>query len=588
MGSGIYSLGTSAMLAAQAMLDTTSHNISNANTPGYSRQQVELATEGGLYTGSGFFGRGVRVATVTRATNDFLVREANINTASSAADQTRLNKLTQLEEVLPTGENGLGYAASQMLNAFVDVSNQPQDVSARQVVLSRAKEWVSRVNTAAQQIEELQSGVLSDMGSSIDQINAYTKQIASLNQDIAKYTGIGHSANDLLDQRDLLVNKLNKLVQVNTIEADDGSLSVFMSSGQLLVLSNQSETLGLVRDPTDSSKGRVALITNGTSRILDSSQIVGGALEGLLTFQDNDLTQTRANLNAFVSQFADAVNKQQSLGIDQNGAQGTPMFNNTTSAIDITLGLSAPKGIAAASPYVAALGARDPFTSVVQNKNKGTADISSMTMLHASLPSGVTPPVTVQFYEDSSFASGLRYEIYSDGASTPYWTAGWTPGQPITDGDPDPAVDTASFKMLLTGVPKGEELATDGVYSGDSITISSTTFPANNNGNAQAMLALRDNTKMITLDGGSTYASVTDTYSQMIGDLGVLVQSGKTEASISSTLETSANQTLASTSGVNLDEEASRLIQFQQAYQAAAKVLQVAQKVFETLLNTTA
>ena len=185
MGSGIYSLGTSAMFAAQAMLDTTAHNISNANTPGYSRQQVELATEGGLYTGSGFFGRGVRVATVTRSTNEFLVKEANLNTAAAASDQTRLDKLSQLENVIPTGENGLGYASSQLLNAFVDVANQPQDVSARQVVLSRAQEWVSRVNTAGNQIEELQAGVVSDMGHTIDQINGYTKQIASLNQDIA-------------------------------------------------------------------------------------------------------------------------------------------------------------------------------------------------------------------------------------------------------------------------------------------------------------------------------------------------------------------------------------------------------------------
>ena len=95
MGSGIYSLGTRAMFASQAMLDTTAHNISNVNTPGYSRQQVELATESGMYTGAGFFGRGVRIATVTRSTNEFLIKEANVNTASSAADQTRLGKLEQ-------------------------------------------------------------------------------------------------------------------------------------------------------------------------------------------------------------------------------------------------------------------------------------------------------------------------------------------------------------------------------------------------------------------------------------------------------------------------------------------------------------
>ncbi|HYR26128.1 MAG TPA: flagellar hook-associated protein FlgK, partial [Aquabacterium sp.] len=256
MGTGIYSLGTRAMFASQAMLDTTAHNISNVNTPGYSRQQVELATEGGMYTGAGFFGRGVRVATVTRSTNEFLVKEADRTASLAASDKTRLDKLEQLETTLPTGENGLGYAASQFLNGFVDVANRPQDMSARGVVLSRAQEWVNRVHVAGQQIEQLQAGVVSDMGTTIDQINDYTKQIASLNQDIAKYVGVGHTANDLLDQRDLLVNKLNKLVKVSTVEADDGSLSVFMGGGQLLVLSNQAQTLSLVRDPSNSSLGR--------------------------------------------------------------------------------------------------------------------------------------------------------------------------------------------------------------------------------------------------------------------------------------------------------------------------------------------
>ena len=139
MGTGIFSMGTRAMFAAQTMLDTVGHNISNANTPGYSRQDVQLATENGMFTGAGFFGRGVQVVTITRSTNEFLSQEVNRNLAAESSDQTRLDKLLQLEKVLPTGESGLGYAAGQMLNAFVDVANQPQDMAARQVVLSRAR-----------------------------------------------------------------------------------------------------------------------------------------------------------------------------------------------------------------------------------------------------------------------------------------------------------------------------------------------------------------------------------------------------------------------------------------------------------------
>lgn len=588
MGTGIFSLGTRAMLANQAMLDTTSHNISNVNTPGYSRQQVQLETEGGMFTGAGFYGRGVKVATVTRSTNEFLIRENNLNVATSSADQARLDKLNQLEKVLPTGENGLGYAAQQVLNAFVDVANQPQDMSARQVVLARAQDWVSRVNTAGKQLDDLQAGTVSDMQTTVSRINSLAQQIATSNQAIASYTGIGHEPNDLLDQRDQLVKQLNELVQVNTVEADDGSLNVFMGGGQLLVLSNSAQTLSVVRDPLDSTLGRVALRTGGTDRILESDQMTGGAIKGLLQFQDKDIADTRSGLNAFVSQFAAGLNQQQSLGVDATGALqtsfnaagtavGTPLFLNTASATSISLSLLQPKGLAAASPLVAS----------VQPSNTGTATIDSLSMARA-LPQANAPDfatslpttangLTVVFETSATDPTQLTYR-FTDSTGTPYKDTTpkriWTPGTPLNDADPASTPSSQLFNLSISGVPR----------AGDKVTIARTTYPASNNGNAQAFLALRDKA-MVTLDGAS-FATVTDAYSQMIGNLGVAVQGGKTAASISSTLAKTSEQTLSSTTGVNLDEEAARLIQFQQSYQAAAKVLQIAQSLFDTLLQT--
>jgi flagellar hook-associated protein 1 FlgK len=588
MGSGIFSLGTSAMMASQAMLDTVAHNISNANTPGYSRQQVDLATEGGLYTGAGFYGRGVKIVTVTRSTNDFLVKENNRNTAMSAGDQTRLGKLKQLETALPTGESGLGYAASAVLNAFVDVANQPQDVSARQVVLARAQDWVSRMNTAGEQLNSLQSGVVSDMSTSVDQINQLTSQIAAVNQEIAKFQGSGHTPNDLLDKRDQLVLSLNKQVQVNTVEAEDGTMSVFMGGGQLLVLSNQAQTLSVVRDPGDSSLSRVALRTNGTDRILDSEQMTGGALHGLLQFQDEDLASTRTQLNKFSADFANAVNAQQALGVDADGnlqtsfdaagnAVYTPLFLNTADATALKLNLTSPKGLAAASPLVA----------IPSTTNLGTATIDSISMARAlpttnALDAATSrpttgSPLTVIFETDTTDATKLTYRfVDSTGASYKDTSPprSWTAGSPINDQDAASTPSGALFNLNISGVPK----------AGDTMQIALTTYPTSNNSNATAMLALRDKT-IVSLDG-TTNATVTDAYSQMIGSLGVIVQGGQTSADISQSVQSSSEQTLASTSGVNLDEEAARLIQYQQSYQAAAKVLQIAQSIFDTLLQT--
>ncbi|WP_290872471.1 flagellar hook-associated protein FlgK [Aquabacterium sp.] len=565
MGSGIFALSTRAMYANQAMLDTTAHNISNVNTPGYSKQQVELSTESGMYTGAGFFGRGVKVTTVTRSSSDFLVKAANEANAGAAADKTRLDKLSQLESTLPTGDTGLGYAATQLLNGFVDVANQPQDMSARQVVLSRAEEFASRVRSSAQQIEQLQSGVISDMRTDIDQVNSYAEQIARLNQDIASTKGTGQPPNDLMDTRDEVISRLNKLVQVNTIEADDGSLSVFLGGGQLLVLSNQAQSLSLLQSTNAQgvTVGSVGINTAGVVRELDDSQVTGGALRGLMDFQNKDLTATRADLNDFASSFTSAVNTQQQLGIlgkldATTGATipGSNLFTGTGKAITLQVSLQNPQDIAAASPLVA-------YTA---DANTGTMSVESLTM---KAPAGRSMPATPLTLNFQTAGTGSGFDV-TDGSGNVV-AANWVPGQDLVYND---GSGVPLFTQRISGVPN----------SGDKIVLEPPVDPSGNNGNARSMLDLRDQ-NIITLSTNGATSTVTDSYSQMIGNLGVLVQGGKTASSISDTLETKATQTLESTRGVNLDEEAARLIQFQQSYQAAAKVLQVAQKVFDTLLN---
>jgi flagellar hook-associated protein 1 FlgK len=178
-------IGTRAMTANMAALQTIGNNISNANTQGYSRQQVQFGTAGGQYTGAGFFGQGVNVTTVTRSYDRFLTSQAASTNALASADQTRLDQLTQLENIFPLGEAGIGNAARQVLQGFVDVANNPQDASARQVVITRAKEMAARFKAAGEQLDTLQVGVSQDMHSNIDSVNAMAKDVAKLNQQIA-------------------------------------------------------------------------------------------------------------------------------------------------------------------------------------------------------------------------------------------------------------------------------------------------------------------------------------------------------------------------------------------------------------------
>lgn len=650
---GLMSLGTRAMFANYATLQTIGNNIANANTPGYSRQQVELGTAGGQSTGAGFFGQGVNVQTVTRASDAFLTRDASMSKSQAARDAARLEQLERLEKVFPTGESGLGYAAGDLLNAFVDVANRPQDASARQVVLARAEELASRFRAADSQLDALQSGVTEDVKNSVTVVNTLAKRVADINRQIAAAQGSGHAPNDLLDQRDQLISEIGSYVQVTTIEADDGSLGVFIGGGQRLVLGSNAQQLKVVPDAYDAAKVRLAISEAGGERLLPEDSLVAGKLPGLLAFQNQDLADARAMIGQLASAIAGAVNRQQSLGLDlgQPAGSGAPLFalgapaalpastnardagGNFLSSVSLTVAdpkqlqasdyelrtdastpgqyfltrlsdgvtrtvadgdtvdgftlaigtpapgatdrfllqpvsqaaqgmarvLNNPNGIAASSPVVA----------TVASGNTGTATVGSLAVTSTALDP--TQTANISFTDDSG---NYNWELRDAGnAVVSSGTGTWTAGSTIA---------LNGFELTLAGVPR----------SGDAVQVAPTTFPAANNGNALSLLALRDAGIVgeQLLAGGVVSAgeSITSAYASAMADIGVRVQSARSSSNISTAVATNAEAARAGVSGVNLDEEAARLIQFQQAYQAAAKVLQVAQSVFDTLLSVAA
>ena len=647
MGSGLLALATRSMFANQAKLDTIGHNISNANTTGYSRQEVQLSTENGRYTGAGFFGRGVKIDTVSRSADEFLTRESNVNNAMASADKARLDKLKQLEKALPTGEAGVGYSAGQLLNAFVDVANQPQDLSARQVVLSRAEALASRMRDAGGQLDTLQAGVSSDVKTTVAAINSLAAQVADMNQKIASVNGSGHSPNDLLDHRDQLIKQLSEKIQVSSVGAPDGSVSLFIGGGQQLVLSNHAELLGVVVDEFDASKVKITIGSYTGQTPVDDTQITGGALAGLLEVQNKDIDGARNLLGQMASAISWRINQQQAFGLDLStpptaGAalfdvgqpQVLPSRNNTSSlvtppvsmtvvdarelqasdyslenstttpgsytlvrlsdkqtwtvadgdqidgfqvnigptvaagdqfllrpvvsaAVNMRRVLDRPTGIAAASP----------ITGTVQPSNKGTASVNSLNVVAS--PAAPYQDISIVFTTAS--ITGEDYEL-RDSAGSVLGTGTWVAGTPISYN---------GFELKLNGVPK----------DGDVVKVGITQYPMGNNGNALTLLALRDEDLVGRIEQASGAnapgATVTNAYAQIIGSIGVQVQDAQTSSDISATRASNATALLTNLTGVNLDEEASRLIQFQQAYQASAKILQVAQTVFDTLLNIT-
>lgn len=639
--SGLMSIGKSAMFASYAQLQTASNNIANANTPGYSRQQVQLADADGQYTGAGFFGKGVKVTTVSRSYDQFLTNQAVGSASASAADAARSDQLTQLENVFPIGSAGVGAAAGNFLNAFVDLGNTPSDSSARQVVLSQANELSARFQAAGDQLSQLQTGLTQDVTAQVASVNTMAAQVAKLNLQITTAASQGQPPNQLLDQRDHLVSQIAAIVNVTSVTAGDGSVGLFIGGGQTLVLGANTTTLKASRDTFDPAKVMLTVNENGVDRPVPASSLSGGSLAGLLKFQNEDLTQANNLLGQLAVAVSGAVNAQQSLGLDLSATpqRGAPVFsvgtprvlaaadNSGSAAVSVTvddaskvqasdyalrfdgsnysLVRSSDQSVAAGSPYTPAqlaagvqvdgmtvqltggtanaddrfvlqpvataaqtmqtvlanpkgIAAASPFAGSVGANNTGTATLRSLVAADPSYNGALSASVT--FTSDT----GAYAWSLSDGTSG---TGTWTAGTPIA---------LNGFALSLDGVPK----------SGDTLSVAPTTSVASNNGNALAFAGLLDQRLVGQNANGSAGATITDAYAGAIADIGVRVQGGKTAATLSSAAASDAETSRANQAGVNLDEEAAKLIQFQQSYQAAAKILQVAQSLFQTLLQT--
>ena len=664
MGSfSLLNIGSRAMTASYAALQTTGHNIANASVQGYSRQRVELATAEGQTTVAGYLGRGVDVESVSRAHDTFLTREAASTRSLAAMDRARMESLRRLEEVFTPGELGIGHAAGQFLNAMVDLASRPADDATRQVVLARAAEAADRFKGASQRMDAIQDDLSSALRDGVVRVNALAESIARINQKVVSMRGESQAPLDLLDERDRLISQLSEKLQINTVTGEDGAMAVFIAGGRPLVMGVSTRSLSVVADPMDPQRVALAMSEGEATRILDNGFLGGGEMAGLLRFQNEDLMRGRALLGQMASALVGVVNQQQSFGLDLNGQPGGHLFfdfhdatqdgalalvqpasTNPTTAVpileikdarklqaeDFTLtfvdsnwqitssvtgqvfkagndpdGGGGPElaiagviqgpgfnvdvtGLAVADTgnryllqpvtYAAGLmrrvldqssgiAAASPVVADVGSTNQGTASIASLAMTKsgAAVTAAATSvgPVSIKFRTDGQFDV-----TDASGNPIPSLTSplDWTPGSPLNIG---------GVEIQLNGRPA----------AGDTFTISKTTQPRQNNTNALALVALRETTFVGRNAAGGGGSTVTDAYASAMADVGVRVQGAVTSSQISTAVANQAELRRAADAGVNLDEEAARLLQYQQAYQASAKVLQVAQSVFDTLLQ---
>lgn len=635
--SAALSIASRALNTNLSALQVIGHNIANVNTEGYSRQNVLLQSSGYQEFGNGFFGRGVEIGTVSRSHDAYLTREASLSKSVASADGIRLAKLKQMEDLFPNGEAGLGAAMNSMLNAWSDVASAPSNLTARVVVIARGEELAARMRNTAGQLDQQKQGAELQAESTVTTVNRLAQDLASVNQRIIETQGSGNTPNDLFDQRDQLLNDLNQYIQTSTVPGSDGTVSVFIGGSQPLVLGQSANKLAITSDPIDPSRKGISFVQGGVTTPIDDAALGGGELAGLMTFLHKDLPDMQNQLGRMALALASEMNTQHRLGVDLTGVAGADFFvppaaaaglaapGNTGGAtaratvsdptalrasdyelrvnatgvdvirlsdgqstalgpLPVTLdGLTfeLPSGAAAAGdrfvfrPYADAarnlamsLAAPDRLAAaspVLVTPAAGNASGLSVERLSAVSPSAnLTTPVTLAFLGNGTFTVS--------GTLDPGTPAPDNAGPPPSyNYGPGQAIQFNGWSLTLRGSPT----------AGDSFTVAAAPpgSTSQNAGNAGAILALRDQP---TFEG----VPLADGYTSLFSSLGTRVQSARFAADFTAQVATSAESARAGVAGVNLDEEAARLLQFQQSYQAAAKFLQIAQSTFDTLLQT--
>lgn len=338
MGSSVFTIALSGLNAANMGLSTAGHNIANANTDGYSRQQIKQSAPYPALTGSGYVGLGTRVDTVTRSYDQFLTQQVQTTQAKSSYYDTYLSHISEIDNLVADSSAGVSPVMQSYFSAVQNVATNPSNLPARQALLSSAQTLVNRFQSVNQVLSDQRSALNGEISSAVANINTIAKQIADINGQIVLSSGSGQTPNDLLDQRDQMLKELNTLVKASTTTQSNGSINVFIGSGQNLVVGEQTFTLDAVSSPDDPQNLTVVYKQNGNTVYLPENALNGGELGALLEFRSGSLDLAQNSLGEVAMGLAEMFNAQQRAGMDLDGNMGQNLFDySRQGALDIAL-----------------------------------------------------------------------------------------------------------------------------------------------------------------------------------------------------------------------------------------------------------
>lgn len=337
------------LLAQQRALDVTSHNIANANTVGYTRQEAQIAPTKPYFEGGvGFIGTGVDVTSYVRKRDSFIDVQLRAQTMRAGYSEARQDGLDQVELAFhEPSDNGVATLLQKYWSAWQDVANTPEALATRQSLVQSAATLASSVRELSAQLSTVASQTGQNAQLTIAEIDSAGSRVAQLNSSIVAATQAGGVPNDLLDERDTLLDRLAQLGNTSWTANADGSVDVVVGGG--------------------------ALVTGQTSSTLveaDFTSLTSGKLAALVELRDTTIPGYLADLNSFAKALADSTNAQHALGYDRAGNPGGAFFTYTAGAEAGTLDVAAAL---AADPWQVAASSAAPATAGAQIGNGDNA-----------------------------------------------------------------------------------------------------------------------------------------------------------------------------------------------------------------------
>lgn len=543
----ILNTGRMGLIANQTALSVTGNNISNVNTTGYTRQRADFQTVSG---------GGVNVINIDRLRDDFLGSRLQDANTEVGGNTLRADNLKAIESLMDeTDDSGLSQDIQNFFSAMQDLTLNPSGTTERDMVRSRAQQLATSLAGLASQLTQSRQQLDQQLTQGVTRVNTLTTGIAKLNQQISELGGQSATQsadrNQMLDQRDRLVNELSGFMPVKVLKNENGMLTVF-GSGELLVEGSRQRPLVTVADPANGNLAAVAIKNeNGTLTSL-MGKLKKGSLGATLQVRDGDAAQALGQVNRLAAELARSVNVQHRAGTGLDGSTGQDFFSGLTT------------------------------TTASAWQNKGGATVSASAITDES-------QLTFDDYQIRFTAAG-QFDVLN--AST---------GATVSSGNaytPGAAIALPGMTLTLdnkTGAPAAGDSFTINAYDGTAgrlaLSAAVATDPralaagqstaAGDNQNATALAGLGNKSVL----GNPPSMTFEDYYHQARGTLSIAAQSAETARSNGDITQQQIQGMVDAVSGVSVDEEATKIIQFQRGFQAASRIVSTTDELMQSLIS---